>query len=88
MQSKSMVAGVGADTAMLLPVQVEDCTIDMVEDYQYFGSSISSDGELTTELSGCLDTSTLLFLLTCTCLLTLTGMFMLLLLWLPCSMQG
>ena len=51
-KSKGMVVGTGADISLLSPIPVGDGFIDVVEDFQYLGSCISSDGELDMELSG------------------------------------
>ena len=52
MKSKGMVVGTGADASLLSPIPVGDGFIDVVEDFQYLGSCISSDGELDKEVSG------------------------------------
>ena len=46
--------GNGADAHGLSPVPAGDGFIDLVEDFQYLGSCISRDGELSREVSGCL----------------------------------
>ena len=51
-KSKGMVVGTGADVSLLSPIPVGDGFIDAVEDFQYLGSCISSDGELVKEVSG------------------------------------
>ena len=48
-KSKGMVVGTGS---LLSPIPVGDGFIDVVEDFQYLGSCISSDGVLDMELSG------------------------------------
>ena len=64
-KSKGMVVGTGAALrySLLSPILVGDGFIDVVEDledlvvvedFQYLGSYISSDGELDVEVSGCL----------------------------------
>ena len=47
-----MVAGIGADTSVLVPLTVEGREVGLVEQFQYLGSTISNDGELYVELSG------------------------------------
>ena len=53
-KSKGMVVGNGTDAHGLSPVPAGDGFIDLVEDFQYLGSCISRDGELSREVSGCL----------------------------------
>ena len=64
-KSKGMVVGTGADVifSLLSPIPVEDGFIDVVEDFQYLGSCISSDGELDKEVSGCLAKAARMFAL-------------------------
>ena len=53
-KSKGMVVSNGADAHGLSPVPAGDSFIDLVEDFQYLGSCISRDGELSREVFGCL----------------------------------
>ena len=50
-KSKGMVVGTGEDVSLLSPIPIGDGFIDVVEDFQYLGSCISSDGELDVEVS-------------------------------------
>ena len=51
-KSKGKVVGTGADVSLLSPIPVGDAFIDLVEDFQYLGICVSSDGELDKEVSG------------------------------------
>ena len=82
-KSKGMVVGTGVDSAVLSPFTIEGGVIDIVESFQYLGSSISSDGELQVEVSqwlakGCLDVSASPSLPTNFCQLTPVNVFILL----------
>ena len=50
-KSKGMVAGIGVDSVVLSPLTIEGGVEDIVENFQYLGSTISSDGELQVEVS-------------------------------------
>ena len=49
-KSKTMVVGTRGDISLLSPIPVGDGFIDLLEDFQYLGSCISSDGELDKEV--------------------------------------
>ena len=50
-KTKGMAVGCHLEDSDVAPVQVEGGSIEMVEDFPYLGSNISSDGELKKEIS-------------------------------------
>ena len=49
-KSKGMVTGIEMDSAVSSPLTIEGGVIDIVENFQYLGSTISKDGELKVEV--------------------------------------
>jgi len=50
-KTKGMVIGKSVEPSEVLPVRVEDGTIEVVKDFSYLGSNISDDGEVTADIS-------------------------------------
>jgi len=86
-KSKSMVAGIEADTWVLAQILVEGGVMELVESFQYLCSIISSNEELSGQLAKAAkkDAFITLSLFISHCLMRLVDVSTLLLLWPPCS---
>ena len=47
-----MVVGKELNESNVRPMQVEDSSVDVLNDFTYLGANISRDGEITSEVTG------------------------------------
>ena len=51
-KTKGMVVGVGLNVSHFRPAQVDDGSVDVVQDFTYLGANISRDVEITSDVIG------------------------------------